>query len=113
MSPELQDLSDREVIERAFRRAGSQASWLAIDELARRALIKPHYIPYGSHMAVARILNSGNETAIRRLLREMDGWTAYEQEDAISPWAGHKRVAESTRELVARYDWSPRYLQPT
>ena len=129
MSNEIQVLSNEEVVRRATKHWGSQASWIAIDELTRRALeseqlwgatlaavradraIKPRYIPYGSHVAIARILDSGNERLIRRLLHEMDTWNAYEQKDAIRPWAGNKRVAEATRQLQARYGWSPKYMQ--
>ena len=125
----LHTLSDEEVMQRATERWGSHASWVAIDELTRRALedeqlwdaafaairgdraIKPHYIPYGSHVAVARILELENERLIRRLLREMHNWSAYEQKDAIRPWAGNKRVLEATRELQYRYGWSPKYMQ--
>ena len=128
MMDKMEMLSNQEVIDYASGHSGSQSRWLAIDELTRRALederlldiaclkigedraIKPHYIPYGSHLAVARILNSGKESAIRILLREMDSWTAYEQEDAISPWAGHERVAAATRELTDRYSWLPKYI---
>ena len=126
---EVQALSDEKVIKHAFGPQGWQASWIAIDELARRALaneqlldtacaaigrdraIGVHYVPYGSYAAVGRILESGNDRAIRHLLREMDGWTAHEQEDAISPWAGHKRLKEGTRELMVRYGWSPKYFE--
>ena len=122
-------LNDRKLIQRATERWGSHASWVATDELTRRALEneqlwdaalaairsdrarKPRYFPYGSYKAIARILDSGNERMIRRLLQEMDGWTAYEQQDAIGPWAGYKRVAEATQELQARYGWSPKYMQ--
>lgn len=62
-------------------------------------------------MAVARVLDSGNERAIRRLFHEMDDWTAVEQQDAIGPWAGYRRVAQATRELVARYGWPPKYAE--
>lgn len=121
--------SDEEVIRRATERWGSHESWVATDELARRALEndrlwdaafaairsdrarKPRYFPYGSYKAIARILDSGNERMIRRLFQEMDSWTAYEQQDAIGPWAGYKRVAEATQELQARYGWSPKYMQ--
>lgn len=121
--------SDQEVIERASGRAGVHARWMATDELARRALeqgdlldalcaamrqdraVASRYVPYGTFMAVARILDSGNERAIRRLFHEMDDWTAVEQRDAIGPWAGYRRVAEATRELVARYGWAPKYVE--
>lgn len=129
MSAELKLLSDEEIIRLATERKGSQVNWVATEELTKRALeneqlwdaaftaiggdraIKPHYIPYGSHVSVAHILDSGNEQMIRRLLHEMDAWTAYEQEDAIGPWAGYKRVAEATRDLHARYGWLPKYMQ--
>lgn len=129
MASELTAPSDQEVIERTSGRAGVHARWMATDELARRALeredlldavcatigrdraIGARYIPYGTYMAIGRILDSGNERAIRRLLLEMDGWTAVEQSDAIGPWAGYRRVAEATRDLVARYGWSPKYIE--
>ena len=128
MSTELQTLNDKQVIQRATEHKGSRASWMATDELTRRALEDEHlwdtafaviggdrtinlrYIPYGCHLAVARILDSGNKRMIRRLLQEMDRWTAYEQQDAIGPWAGYKRIAEATRELQDRYGWSPKYM---
>ena len=124
---EAQKLSDAELI-RFTKIQGSQASWMATDELARRALQnenlldatcaairqdrtpKPRYVPYGSLAAVARFLDSGNERAIRRLLQEMDTWTADEQEFAIAPWAGYKRVVEGTLELKERYGWFPKYM---
>lgn len=110
-------------------RAGGHARWMATDESARRALerddmldalcaamrqdraIAVRHIPYGTFMAVARVLDSGNERAIRRLFHEMDDWTAVEQQDAIGPWAGYRRVAQATRELVARYGWPPKYAE--
>lgn len=127
MATELTAASDQDVIERASGRAGVHARWMATDELARRALeredlldalcaamrqdraIAVRYVPYGTFMAVARVLDSGNERAIRRLLHEMDDWTAVEQQDAIGPWAGYRRVTEATRELVARHGWAPKY----
>lgn len=129
METELGMLSDQEMIERATMSKDDNTRWIAVEELARRALeneklldaacaaigqdktINLRYRPYGSYMAIGRILDSGNERAIRRLLHEMDGWTAVEQRDAIAPWAGYKRVAEGTLELVARYNWSPKYLE--
>lgn len=68
-------------------------------------------IPYGTFVAVGRILACGNERAIRRLFQEVDGWTAVEQQDATGPWAGHRRVAAATRELVARHDRSPKHAE--
>ena len=130
MATELTAPSDREVIECASGRAGVHARWMATDELARRALEQEdvldalcaairqdraiavrYYIPYGTFMAVARILASGNERAIRRLFHKMDDWTAVEQQDAIGPWAGYRRVAEATRQLVARHGWAPKYVE--
>ena len=121
MAAELTAPSDREVIERASGRAGVHARWMATDELARRALERGdlldvlcavmrrdratalRHVPYGTFMAVARILDSGYERAIRRLFHGMDDWTAVERQDVLRPWAGCRRVAEATRELVARH----------
>ena len=127
MQNDLESLTDAEVVERASNRIGSHRSWVAIDELTRRALekqdlldaaikaistdraMKPHYVPYGSYLAVGRILNSGNGHAIRCLLKETDGWSKYEQVDAIRPWAGYKQLMEGTQILRDTYGWSPKY----
>lgn len=103
MATEATAPSDQEVIERACGRAGVHARWMATDEPARRALeredvldapcaamrqdraVAVRYVPYGTFMAVACVLDSGNERAIRRLFHDMDDWTAVEQPDAIGP----------------------------
>lgn len=131
MQTDLQTLSDQQVIEYAAGPNTYNLRWLAIDELSRRALedgslldaacaaigqdrtIKVRYSPYGSWMAVGRILDSNNEIAIRLLLYEMDRWSAQEQKDAIGPWAGYKNIMEATQKLTLLYSWNPKYTIDT
>jgi hypothetical protein len=99
----------------------------AIAELANRALAKPgllesavkaigsdrrmgfHSGPPLGWFGADAIYLSGQERAIRALLREMDNWEPFEQEDLVRHWAGKGRLAVLTRELQDLYGWVPSY----
>jgi hypothetical protein len=98
----------------------------AIVELVNRGLAKPellenackaisgdrrigiHTLPHG-WLGADQIYLSGQQTAIRALLNEMDSWDEYEQKSLVLHWAGSFRLAELTKELKEKYGWTPRY----
>jgi hypothetical protein len=67
-----------------------------------------HTFPNG-WFGADQIYLSGNQTALRALLNEMNSWDAVEQENMIAHWAGHKKRAELTKHLTETYGWQPRY----
>jgi hypothetical protein len=96
-----------------------------IDELARRALENPDLLdaaceavtngrqllprhPAPAWGAGARILDSGNPTAIQRLLSSMDSWSSTEQRDLIDFWAGNYQGEAGIKRLSELYGWSPK-----
>jgi hypothetical protein len=125
--PDLAGLSDPEVVRQALHPKKVLAKAFAIDELARRAIEDPglldaaseairaektvemHAAPPLGWLGASRILMSGNAVATTHLLREMDTWTANEQEDLMSLVAGPGRLGEFTKEFRDKYAWSPKY----
>jgi hypothetical protein len=98
----------------------------AIVELVNRGLAKPellesackaissdrrmgiHTLPHG-WLGADQIYNSGNQTAMRVLLNEMNSWDEVEQENMIAHWEGHNQRAALTKHLTETYGWQPRY----
>lgn len=125
--PDLTGLSDDEVVQRALNPVRALARAHAIDELARRAIEKPALLdaaakaigtwktvetrwgPPLGWLGASRILTSGQPAATGRLLQEMDGWTADEQEDLMRLVAGPGRLADLTRDFQEKFGWTPKY----
>jgi hypothetical protein len=120
------DYDDAPLIRAAHDKSLGLGHGHAIVELVDRALVKPelleiackaistdrrmgiHTFPNG-WFGADQIYLSGNQTALRALLNEMNSWDAVEQENMIAHWAGHKKRAELTKHLTETYGWQPRY----
>ena len=98
-----------------------------IDELARRALKDDRLLapaigaitaerairPRGPALGWAgagRLLDSGNDRAVRVLLRAVERWSADEQRDLVGLWAGRGQLASATARLTERYGFAPAYV---
>jgi hypothetical protein len=118
--------SDEELIKAAFDESIGYSRGRAIWDLAIRALsnnnlleiacraisgdrrIGIHTLPSG-WFGADEIYLSGQQTAIRALLNEMNSWDEFEQKSLVLHWAGSYRLAELTKELKEKYGWTPRY----
>jgi hypothetical protein len=126
-APDLTGLSDDDVVRQALDPARALVRAHAIDELARRAIDKPALLdaaakaigawktvetrwgPPLGWLGASRILTSGQPAATERLLQEMNGWTADEQEDLMRLVAGPGRLADLTRDFQEKFGWAPKY----
>ena len=133
MGPErFKKMTSAELIEAAYDAKLGISRAFAIEELALRSLIEPDLLPaacaaiasdrrIGFHAGVpigwlgadAIFLASNNRSALSALLREMEAWSASEQEDLVRHWAGKGKLIELTRQLQESFNWRPSYLLET
>jgi hypothetical protein len=118
--------SDEELIKAAFDESIGYSRGRAIWDLAIRALSNNnlleiackaisgdrrmgiHTLPSG-WFGADEIFLSGQQTALRALLNEMNSWDEVEQENMIAHWEGHDQRAKLTKQLIETYGWKPRY----
>lgn len=130
-NPDFTRLNDQELVAAAGNESLGMSRGLAIEELASRALRNQALLPQacaaissdrriGFHsgpplgwFGADRIYLSGQEPAIRHLLKEMSVWDATEQEDLLRHWAGKGGLAKLSHELERRYGFVPRYQATT
>jgi hypothetical protein len=119
--------SDSELIGASLDNALGLQRALAISELAVRALDQPELLPHAIRaietdkkirihtgtplgwLGADDIYSSGREPAIRCLLKAMEQWDEYEQQDLVRLWAGPTTLPVLTKELKEKYGWTPRY----
>ncbi len=120
------DFDQAALIEAAHDETRGLSRGHAIVELVNRGLANPellenackaissdrrmgiHKLPHG-WLGADQIYNSGNQTALRALLNEMNSWDEVEQENMIAHWEGHNQRAKLTKQLTETYGWKPRY----
>lgn len=123
-------ISDEPLIKAAFDVKLGFDRARAIVELANRALVKPALLEsackaissdrrLGFHeraplgwFGADQIFLSGQQSAIGRLLKEMNHWADTEQEDLVRHWAGKGGLRSLTLDLKRSYGWTPLYKLP-
>jgi hypothetical protein len=125
---EIGNLSTPELREFSLGSSKALAKAHAINELARRALEDESllgdvcraigndrtWVTRGSpplgYLGAFRILDSGNDKAVRHLLEEMNLWLPADQEDLIRVWAGRGRFTEAIKHFRKRFGWNASFV---